>query len=202
MHSSTGTCNGSILHSEKKGSHPLKALLIIDMQVGSFAQTPRFDADGMVHRINLLAEFFRRKKQPVIFIQHDGTKEVYLFTGTDDWKILPGLIQRETDVYIEKTANDAFYHTNLDEYLRANKIDEVFISGCATDFCVNATVHSALVKNYHITIAKDCHTTADRPNLTAEQLIVFHNWLWENLTPTEGSIQIKGMNEIVEDSTH
>ncbi len=37
-----------------------KALLVIDMQKGSFtALTPRHDTDGVVQRINLMAEAFR-----------------------------------------------------------------------------------------------------------------------------------------------
>ncbi len=174
----------------------MDALLIIDMQVGSFASAPRYDAEGVIQRINGLADHFRQTGKPVIFIQHDGSKENYLFSGSDDWKILPGLVQKEHDVYIEKTANDSFYKTNLDDYLRMNHIDRLYITGCATDFCVNATVHSGLVKDYNIVIVKGCHTTADRPNQTAENLIDFHNWLWGNLTPTLGSITIKSFEEI------
>jgi nicotinamidase-related amidase len=175
----------------------MEALLIIDMQIGSFASAQRYDADGVVERINRLANHFRQTGKPVIFIQHDGSNENYLFSGSDEWKILPGLVQKETDVYIEKTANDSFYKTKLDEYLRLNHIDTIYISGCATDFCVNATVHSALVKDYNIVIVKECHTTADRPNQTAKNLIDFHNWLWENLTPTEGSITVKALKDII-----
>lgn len=167
------------------------------MQVGSFAATPRYDADGVVERINRLAEYFRFSGKPVIFIQHDGSKENYLYSGSDDWKILPGLVQKESDVHIEKTANDSFYKTKLDDFLRSTHIDKIYITGCATDFCVNATVHSALVKDYTIVIVRDCHTTADRPNQSAVNLIDFHNWLWENLTPTGGSITIKALEEII-----
>jgi hypothetical protein len=63
---------------------------------------------------------------------------------------------------------------------------------------VDATVHSALVKDYKIVIAKECHTTADRPHQTAANLIDFHNWLWENLTPTAGSITIESLDEIID----
>jgi hypothetical protein len=33
--------------------------------------------------------------------------------------------------------------------------------------------------------------------LKATQLIDFHNWLWENLTPTKGTIAVKEMKEII-----
>ena len=51
-----------------------RALLIIDMQKGSFMpKTPRFDTFGVVKRINELTELFRELNFPLIFIQHDGS---------------------------------------------------------------------------------------------------------------------------------
>lgn len=175
----------------------MEALLIIDMQVGSFRSAKRYDEIGIVKRINQVADSFRKDEKPVIFVQHDGTKENNFQTGTEDWKILPELKQEDLDLYIEKEANDSFYKTNLSSLLAELKIDHLYITGCATDFCINATIHSALVKDFDITIVKDCHTTADRPNLKAEENIKFHNWLWENLTPTKGSIRAMNSNEIL-----
>jgi nicotinamidase-related amidase len=175
----------------------MEALLIIDMQVGSFRSSVRYDEIGIVNRINKVADLFRRKNRPVIFVQHDGTKENYFHTGTEDWKILPELKQEISDMYIEKEANDSFYKTNLSSLLEELDINHLYITGCATDFCVNATIHSALVKDFDLTIIKDCHTTADRPNLKAEENIKFHNWLWANLTPTKGKIRVINSDEIV-----
>jgi nicotinamidase-related amidase len=176
----------------------VKAFLIIDMQVGSFSnESPRFDSDGVVQRINTLSNHSRNQGNKIIFIQHDGTKEKFLLHGTSDWNILPTINQSEKDIYIEKTANDSFYRTDLETTLRAYSINELYIAGCATDFCVNSTVHSALVKDFNITVVKDCHTTADRPNFKAEELIHFHNWLWQNLTPTKGMIKLKALSEII-----
>ncbi len=177
----------------------MKALLIIDMQVGSFSEkTPRHDANGVVQRINSLSNQFRNQGNIVIFVQHDGTRENFLHHGTADWQILPALDQAENDIYIEKTANDSFYRTDLEKILRANQITHLVITGCATDFCVNSTVQTALVKDFNITIVKECHTTADRPNFKAKDLIDFHNWLWENLTPTKGRIQLTSFRDIIQ----
>jgi nicotinamidase-related amidase len=175
----------------------MEALLIIDMQVGSFRSSVRYDEIGIVNRINKVADLFRRKNRPVIFIQHDGTKENFLHTGTEDWKILSELKQEISDMYIEKEANDSFYKTNLSPLLEELNINLLYITGCATDFCVNATIHSALVKDFDLTIIKDCHTTADRLNLKSEENIKFHNWLWANLTPTKGKIRVINSDEIV-----
>ena len=175
----------------------MEALLIIDMQVGSF-QTPRFEAEKVIENINCLSTFLRKKNIPIIFVQHDGTKENFLVYGTDEWNILPSLIQDTNDYRIEKEANDCFYKTDLEVLLQKLSVKKLYICGCATDFCVNATVHGALVRDYAITIIKDGHTTADRPHIAAVQLIGFHNWLWENLTPTQSRIEVKNTHEIVQ----
>ncbi len=176
----------------------MKALLIIDMQVGSLiGETPRFDAGGVIQKIDSLAHFFRSRGDKVIFVQHDGTKENFLLHGTSEWDITPDIYQDENDIFIEKTANDSFYGTGLASTLNSYDIKHLYITGCATDFCVNATVHSALVKDFDITVVSDCHTTADRPIFKAEQLIDFHNWLWANLTPTNGKIEVKEFKELI-----
>ncbi len=133
--------------------------------------TLRYDTLGVVARINSLASYFRSKADQVIFIQHDGTKENVFLPNTADWKILPELSIHPTDIFISKTANDAFYRTELDAFLLENKITELFITGCATDFCVDTTIKSAIARDYQVTVIEDGHTTADRPHITAIQAI-------------------------------
>jgi nicotinamidase-related amidase len=177
----------------------MKVLLIIDMQMGSFKpETPRCDADGIVERINLLADYFRQNGDKVIFIQHDGTKENSYIPGTSDWSILPTLVQHASDMVLSKTANDSFYNTQLEAVLKKDNVTDLFITGCATDFCVNATVHSALVKDYNVFVIKDCHTTEDRSYLSAEKVIQYHNWLWESLTPTNGKIKLVLSKDLIQ----
>ena len=181
----------------------MKALLIIDMQVESFKpETPRFDSAAIVQRINLLSDYFRQNGDKVVFIQHDGTKENSYVPDTAGWEILPALNQYLDDIVIGKTANDSFYNTKLDIVLKENKITDLFITGCATDFCVDSTVHSALTRDYNVVVIKDCHTTADRPHLSAEKVIQHHNWLWENLTPTKGRIKLVTAKDLLKNQMH
>jgi nicotinamidase-related amidase len=175
----------------------MDALLIIDMQVGCFSKVPRFDTEGTVKRINRLSAAFRDRGKPVVFIQHDGTKEDYLFPGTEDFQVLPELLRAKDDIFITKAANDAFYRSELDGTLKSMDVDTLYVTGLATEFCVNATIHSALVRDYNQVIVQDCHTTADRPVMNAREIIDFHNWLWANLTPTVGTIAVKSMEEIL-----
>lgn len=47
-------------------------LLVVDMQVGLFeGHPPRWDTDGVIHRINVVARAVRAVGGMVVFIQHD-----------------------------------------------------------------------------------------------------------------------------------
>ncbi len=169
----------------------MKGLLIIDMQKISFTpDTPRFDAEGVVERINMLSDAFREDGDKVIFIQHDGTKEGFCVPGTKQWEILSSLNIDPSDLLISKTANDSFYKTNLKSVLNNIGVDELVITGCATDFCVDSTIKSALTLDFNITVIANGHTTADRPSLKAKQAIDHYNWIWKEMTPTKGKIEV------------
>lgn len=175
-----------------------KALLVIDMQKGSFrAQTPRFDTAGVVKRINELAALFRVLQYPVIYIQHDGKGTGKFEKNTLDWENLDDLIITPTDIRIDKYANDVFYKSKLQSTLQNLDINELFITGCATDFCVESTIQSALTKDYNITVVKDGHTTGNRPHINAEQVIEHYNWVWQHMLPTKGQITVKITKHII-----
>ncbi|WP_321371379.1 cysteine hydrolase family protein [uncultured Draconibacterium sp.] len=174
-----------------------KALLVIDMQKGSFtAATPRFDTDGVVKRINELSAICREQNYPVVYIQHDGTGTGEFEKNTTEWENLDALIVKPTDIRIDKYANDVFYRSKLQKYLGELNVKELFITGCATDFCVESTVQSALTKDYTITVVADAHTTGDRPHLPAEKVIEHYNWVWQNMIPTKGSIKVVAFEEL------
>ncbi|MDW3647118.1 MAG: cysteine hydrolase family protein [Bacteroidia bacterium] len=178
--------------------NPQAALLIIDMQKGSFVpETPPFDTEGTVIRINELAAHFRQLGGPVIHIQHDGTGSGEFEKGNWDWEILDEIQIKGTDLRIDKTANDVFYHSSLRQQLENKGINTLYITGCATDFCVASSIQSALIKDYHITVVSDGHTTGQRPNLSAKQVIDHYNWVWQNMLPTQGSIEVKSSAEIL-----
>lgn len=176
----------------------MKALLIIDMQRGSFKPySIRYNAMQAIEQINLLSAKFRERGYPVIYIQHNGTKENCFLPNTTDFKILPELVQASSDIIILKEANDAFYNTELQLVLNKKNVDELYICGCATDFCVDATVKSALSKDYKIYIASDAHTTANRPHVDASTIIQHYNWLWSDLIPTKHKISVCSTQSIV-----
>ncbi|WP_321348897.1 cysteine hydrolase family protein [uncultured Draconibacterium sp.] len=174
-----------------------KALLIIDMQKGSFTPaTPRFNADGVVQRINELAAICRAQNYPVVYIQHDGTGTGEFEKNSPEWENLDELVVEPADERIDKYANDVFYRSKLQTRLSELNVSELLITGCATDFCVESTIQSALTKDYTITVVADAHTTGNRPYLSAEKVIEHYNWVWQNMLPTKGSISVVSFEEL------
>lgn len=177
-----------------------KALLVIDMQRGSFtALTPRHDTDGVIQRINLLAKAFRTHSLPVFFIQHDGTVAGNFVPHTTEWKLLNDLEVETNDILVNKYANDVSYRSDLQSQLEQCSVDELIISGCATDFCVEATIQSALSRDYKITVVEDGHTTGERPHLKAVQVIEHYNWVWKNMIPTKGTVNVRPHQVILDE---
>jgi nicotinamidase-related amidase len=168
----------------------MRALLIIDMQNESFQPDAPFNASGVIERINALSDKFRQNGDNVIFIQHDGTKEGCYIASTEAWEIVPSLEVKPDDLIISKMANDSFYKTKLKEELEKRVVDELVVTGYATDFCVDATVKSALVNDINVTVISDGHTTHNKPNLKAQQLIDHYNWVWREMAQTKSKIQV------------
>ena len=171
------------------------ALLVIDMQVALFEGAKRFDADGVVRRINDLAHAVRAKGGALVFVQHEDEGD--FAHGAPGWRILPALDSRPEDVTIRKTACDSFYRSDLDEVLRELEITRLFVTGCATDFCVDTTIRSAASKDYEVAVVADGHTTADRPHLAAEKIIEHHNWMWARLILPGRPVRVLATGELL-----
>ncbi len=175
-----------------------KAILIIDMQKGSFLpEYKRFDVPNITNRINQLTQRFRDQNLPVIFIQHDGSRFNVFKPDTKDWEIISGLVTDDSDIFMNKYANDIFYETNLMAELHQLNVNELVITGCATEFCVEATIQSALSKDFIVTVVADAHTTSDRSHLEAKKVIEHYNWVWQNMIPTKGIVTVKPFKEII-----
>lgn len=172
----------------------MDVLLIIDMQKASFSSTVRYDAQNLVFRINQLSDYVRGRHGKVIFIQHDGTLENGHLPFTEGGEILSSLSRCDVDYVVRKSICDAFYQTELREILSRLRVERLIISGCATDFCVDTTIRSVVSHGYHVVVVSDCHTTADRPHLKAEQIIEHHNWVWRDLLVPNKQVEVLALS--------
>lgn len=173
------------------------ALIIIDMQQGSFGPaTPRHDAAGLVLRLNGLTAAVRRAGGAVVFIQHDGPPGDLHHPDLPGWRLLPDLEARPGDTVIRKTSCDSFLDTTLEAFLRDRAIDRLIVTGCATDYCVDTTVRSALARGIPTIVPSDGHTTSNRPHLAATRIIEHHNAIWSDFLAPRGPATVVPCTDI------
>jgi nicotinamidase-related amidase len=174
----------------------MDTLLVIDMQVGLLTGAPQHDLLGVIGRINRLAAMAREHGGKVIWIQHCGPQGTEFAPGQPGWHFLPELQRADADTVVAKTLNDAFAGTDLQQKLQQLSPDRLLIAGWATDFCVDATLRSAVSHGYNVVAVSDAQTLADRPHLDAVGVIRHHTWVWANLI-TPGSIRIATTAELL-----
>ncbi len=174
------------------------ALIVIDMQQGSFTDTnPKYDTIGLVQRLNHLADAIRNACGIVIFVQQDGPEGNAHNPSRPGWHLLPDLDVRATDLIVRKKSCDAFLGTALETILAEHAVERLIITGCATDYCVDTTVRSALGRSYPTVIPADGHTTSDRPHLSAEKIIEHHNAIWADFIAPNGPALVCACSDVL-----
>jgi nicotinamidase-related amidase len=110
--------------------------------------------------------------------------------------LLPELDREAADIVIRKTLNDPFAGTDLAARLKEMAPERILITGWATDFCVDATVRSAVSNRYDVVVVTDAHTLNDRPHLDAASVIRHHHWVWSHLI-TPRSVRLVRSDELL-----
>jgi nicotinamidase-related amidase len=172
------------------------AIVVVDMQVGLLNGPPKHDLQGVIQRINLLTAIVRKQSGKVIWIRHCGKTGDCFERHTEGWLFLPELSRNRDDVVIEKTLNDPFVRTSLQETLERIAPDRVLVAGWATDSCVDSTIRSAISNDYHVVVVSDGHTVSDRPHLDAAAVIRHHHWVWGDLI-TNRSVRIMTTSQLI-----
>ena len=147
-----------------------RCLLIVDLQ-NDFCPggaLPVKDGDKIVEPINRIMDKFdliiaSKDMHPEKTVHFDKWP-VHCVRGTRGSEFHPDLNSEKIDFVFEKgTGNkddgySAFDATNkdLEEFLRENKVDELYVCGLATDYCVKATVLDALKRGFKTLVLTDC----------------------------------------------
>ena len=159
-----------------------QALVIVDMQEAFFldSQNYLFESEKVLENINALITWARSNQVKVIFIQHtDSNEEDDFAFGKPGWELYRGLLRQSKDKVIQKTSWDAFYRTELAQYLQEQKIEQLIFAGAQTEYCLDTTMRSAYSHGYHNNIlVEDAHSTLDSQVFNAEQIIKHHESIW------------------------
>ena len=85
-----------------------------------------------------------------------------LLRSSPGFQIVPEIEVASADIIVDKTANGAFTHTDLDHVARARGITHLLFSGCTTDVCVHSTLREACDRNFQCLLIEDACASGDR----------------------------------------
>jgi nicotinamidase-related amidase len=154
-------------------------LLIVDVQNAIADQKP-YLFEEVISNIRLLLEVSRQFHKPVIFIQHDDGIGSELEINSRGWEIVKEIAPLPGERVIPKRFNSAFRETSLEKELNEMKIKKLIIVGLQTEFCIDTTIRVAFEKGFEVILPENTHSTIDGKFLSAREIIMHHNHLFNN----------------------
>lgn len=94
-------------------------------------------------------------------ISLDDPSQTALSRGTPGNEVLDELSVRPGDYIVDKTANGAFYQTDLDMILRSQGITQLIFCGVTSDVCVHTTLREAVDRKFQCLLVEDACASAD-----------------------------------------
>ncbi len=139
-----------------------RALIVIDVQE-SFAQRAMWQHNSnprLVEQVNRLVAGSRAGGDLVVWVLHaePGTGSVF-DPASGFVRLMSGLVPREGEPLITKTAHNAFTTTNLQQVLTSEGVRELLISGIRTEQCCETTARVGSDLGYEVTFVTDATAT-------------------------------------------
>jgi len=146
------------------------ALIVVDVVVGFTdpACPLGSEADAVVQANVELMNAFHQAQMPVVLttvVYHNEEQAsvfrarvpaLNLLTPDSQWvQFDPRLPIVETDLQLEKRHASSFHGTDLNNWLRANHVDTVVVTGLTTSGCVRATAVDGLQNNYRVLVPRE-----------------------------------------------
>ncbi|HWA47158.1 MAG TPA: isochorismatase family cysteine hydrolase [Dongiaceae bacterium] len=85
----------------------------------------------------------------------------FLIRGEPGFDIIPELAPIPGEFIVDKTANSAFWGTDLAAILAAHRIDSLIFAGVTTDVCVHCTLREATDRGFECLLASDACGSGD-----------------------------------------
>lgn len=93
-------------------------------------------------------------------------------------------LMTEDDVHIEKVRMSGFYGTHLDQVLRTQGINTLFLSGVNVDQCVTTTMEDAYFRDYNAVLLSDATATSS-PDYCKDAVLFNAKQCWGFVMTTE-----------------
>ena len=138
-----------------------KAFIVIDIQ----NDITRHYRD-IIEKLNAAVEWAVENGMDIIYIQHNnlsaGTRTFK--PGTKGAAFVPELKVVSGNVFV-KTKSNALTSEAFANYIRANGINEFFITGADATACVKSTCFNMIKAGYTVHVISDCVTSYDLKNI-------------------------------------
>lgn len=152
-------------------------LVIIDLQKGvCFGEQTIDHFNDLITLVNQRIKLYRDQDKPILFIQHCDED---LIPNSAAWEIVDELARKDSDIVIQKTHANSFYHTDLQKVLQQQQINKLEICGAQTQYCIDTTVKFAHGLGYQLTMLKNASTTYANRFLSAADTIAFYENIWD-----------------------
>jgi ureidoacrylate peracid hydrolase len=164
-------------------------LIVVDYQNdfvsedGKIAKRIKIDLSKLQkiqNTIQKLIDIWHKENKPILFIMNDyntkyykgdykkfrATKSAYGNTALNGtWgHELYKIKKDKKDKVLIKHFFDGFYKTRLDEFLKKNKIENIYFAGVNTDVCVFHTSLGAVIRGYKVNVIEDATATVSDKN--------------------------------------
>lgn len=157
------------------------ALIVIDLQNDLCRDTRRADKfRAGLPRILELVGAFDRLGEPVFYTrfelepddpQFERFGDRYCIRGTDGCELIDEIHPLSGPV-VAKSKHSAFFETELEELLRAEKVDSLVLCGLQTQICVLLTAADAHHRGFDVVVATDAViSTREQARLDAVEWI-------------------------------
>lgn len=145
-----------------------KALVIIDMQM---LMQERLDAgrdhvngDAVVKVAGLAAKF-RDAGKKVIHVHHcEPDPASSMHKGAPAQRVMPGVQPFVDDAVFVKSTSSPFASTDIEKYLRDNRIETLVVTGAVAGYCINTTVRVGSDLGFTMIVARDAVIGFDMPD--------------------------------------
>ncbi len=140
------------------------ALVVIDMQKGF--DNPLWgnrNNPDLNNNVEALLKAWRDTGRPVVHVQHCSIEpNSVLRSELESCNFYDFAKPQDGEVVFEKNVNSCFTGTNLEDYLRENKIDTLVMAGLSSDHCVSTSTRLAANLGFINYLVSDATATFDK----------------------------------------
>jgi nicotinamidase-related amidase len=140
-------------------------LILVDLQKDYFSggKMELVGIEEAAARANTLLEEFRKKKYPVIHIQHVSNRPsaTFFLPNTEGVRIHPMMEPQNNEIVVTKNYPNSFRETSLLEKLKEKGATGVVVCGAMSHMCIDATVRAAFDFGFQCRVANDACATRD-----------------------------------------